>query len=131
MMRRAAIAAVVIFATTALQAATTYRVTTTVKERLKRIPSVERVIADGDNRRLTIEQQDEPFTHDILLSGDGGKTVTALNTPLQTWFDFAILVPAARLKPRSNDMRPCAPTLPPATRAPRRDSDQTHADSGR
>jgi hypothetical protein len=89
-MRRAAIAAVLVVATTALQAATTYRVTTTVKARLKRIPRVERVIADGDNRRLTVEQQDEPFTHDVLLSTDGGKTVIALNTPLQTWFDFAI-----------------------------------------
>jgi len=90
-MRRSAIAAVLAIATTALHAATTYRVTTTIKDRLKRTPRVERVIAEGDNRRLTIERQDEPFTHDVLLSIDGGKTVVALNTPLQTWFDFAIL----------------------------------------
>ena len=99
-MRRYAIAAVVIFATAALQAATTYRVTTIVRGRLKQIPSVERVIADGDNRRLTIEQQDEPFTHDVLLSADGGKTITALNTPLRTWFDFTVLGSPSRLKPR-------------------------------
>jgi len=100
-MRRAAIAAVVILATASLQAATTYRVTTTIKDRLKRSPRVERVIADGDNRRLTVEHQDEPFTHDVLLSTDGGKTVIALNTPLQTWFDFTILPPStSSLKPR-------------------------------
>jgi hypothetical protein len=89
-MIRTLIAVVLLATSTASHAATTYRVTTTVKERLKRIPRVERVIADGENRRLTVEQQDEPFTHDVLLSTDGGKTVTALNTPLRTWFDFAI-----------------------------------------
>ena len=100
-MSRSAIAAVLLIATTGLQAATTYRVTTTIKDRLKRIPRVERVIADGVNRRLAVEKQDEPFTHDVLLSLDGGKTVTALNTPLQTWFDFAILPPSTTsLKPR-------------------------------
>lgn len=93
-MRRSITAALLLIATAALQAATTYRVTTTIKDRLKRIPRVERVIADGDNRRLTVEQQDEPFTHDMLLSADGGKTVIALNTPLQTWFDFSILPPS-------------------------------------
>jgi hypothetical protein len=93
-MLRYAIAAVLLITATASQAATTYRATTTIKGRLKRTPRVERVIADGDNRRLTVEQQDEPFTHDILLSTDGGKTVTALNTPLQSWFDFAILQPS-------------------------------------
>lgn len=100
-MHRSAIAAVLLLATAALQAATTYRITTTIKDRLTRIPRVERVIADGDNRRLTVEKQDEPFTHDVLLSTDGGKTVIALNTPLQTWFDFAILPPStSTLKPR-------------------------------
>lgn len=99
-MRRSAIAAVLLIATTALQAAATYRVTTTIKDRLKRTPRVERVIADGDNRRLTVEHQDEPFTHDVLLSTDGGKTVIALNTPLQTWFDFAVLHAPSMLKPR-------------------------------
>src|SRR5437764_39183 len=100
-MRRSAIAAVLLIATTALHAATTYRITTTVKDRLKRIPRVERVIADGENRRRIIEQQDEPFTHDVLLSKDGGKTVIALNTPLKTWFDFAVLPHStSTLKPR-------------------------------
>jgi hypothetical protein len=89
-MIRCFLAAVLLIATTALQAATTCRVTTTIKDRLKRTPQVERVIADGDNRRLTVEQQDEPFTHDVLLSTDGGKTIVALNTPLRTWYDFAI-----------------------------------------
>lgn len=98
-MRRAAIAAVVILATTALKAATTYRVTTTIKDWLKRVPRVEHVIADGDNRRLSIERQDEPFTHDVLLSTDGGKTIIALNTALRTWFDFAILPASNNLKP--------------------------------
>jgi hypothetical protein len=93
-MRRSAIAAVLLIATTAVQAATTYRVTTTIKDRLKRIPRIERVIADGENRRLSVEQQDEPFTHDVLLSTDGGKTIVALNTPLRTWFDVAILPPS-------------------------------------
>jgi len=99
-MIRALNIAVLLFATTALQAATTYRVTTTIKDRLKKIPRVERVIADGDNRRLTVEQQDEPFTHDVLLSADGGKTIIALNTPLRTWFDFAVLHAPTTLKPR-------------------------------
>jgi hypothetical protein len=94
-MHRTAIAAVLLIATTALHAATAYRVTTTIKDRLKRMPRVERVIAEGDNRRLTIEQQDEPFTHDVLLSTDGGKTIIAFNMPLRTWFDFALLPPTA------------------------------------
>jgi hypothetical protein len=99
-MIRTVIAAVLLTTSMASQAATTYRVTTTFKERLKRIPRVERVIADGDNRRLTVEQQDEPFTHDVLISNDSGKTITALNTPLRTWFDFAIF-PRSGLKPRT------------------------------
>jgi hypothetical protein len=93
-MIRCLIAALLLLTSTALPAATTYRVTRTIKDRLKRTPTIERVIADGDNRRLTVERQDEPFTHDVLLSTDGGKTVGALNTPLQTWFDFAILPPS-------------------------------------
>jgi hypothetical protein len=93
--------AAVLLTATSLQAATSYRVTTTIKDRLKRTPRVERVIADGDNRRLTVEHQDEPFTHDVLLSTDGGKTVIVLNTPLQTWFDFTLLPPStSSLKPR-------------------------------
>ena len=87
---------------TAAQAATSYRVTTTTKNRLKRMPVVTRVIADGDNRRLTVEQQDEPFTYDVLLSTDSGKTITALNTPLRTWFDLTVLNGSisSSLKPR-------------------------------
>jgi hypothetical protein len=100
-MIRSWIVAILLITATALQSATTYRVTKTVKDRLKRSPVVERVIADGDNRRLTIEQQDEPFTHDVLLSNDGGKTVVALNTPLRTWFDAAVLPPSTKsLAPR-------------------------------
>lgn len=99
-MIRALTVAALLLATTALQAATTYRITTTIKGRLKQIPTVERVIADGQNRRLNVEQQDEPFTHDVLLSTDGGKTITALNTPLRTWFDFAVLHAPSMLKPR-------------------------------
>jgi hypothetical protein len=101
-MIRCLIAVVLLLITaTASQAATSYRVTTTVKERLKRIPRVERVIADGENRRLTVEQQDEPFTHDVFISNDAGKTIAALNTPLRTWFDFAILPAQVSLKPRA------------------------------
>lgn len=110
-MRRSAVAAVLLIATTALQGATTYRVTTTVKGRLKQTPTVERVIADGQNRRLNVEQQDEPFTHDVLLSTDGGKTIIALNTPLRTWFDFAVLHAPSMLKPR----RPAAIKNPAVT----------------
>src|SRR5258706_6218123 len=55
------------------------------------MPVVQRVIAEGDSRRLTVEQQDEVFEYDVLLSTDGGKTVTALNTSLRTWFDGANL----------------------------------------
>jgi hypothetical protein len=83
---RSAIAAILLIASTALQAATTYRVTITRKDGFKRPPLVGHVIADGENRRLTYENQEEPFTEDVLLSTDGGKTVTALNTKLRTWF---------------------------------------------
>jgi hypothetical protein len=93
-MIRALIAAALLITTTALHAATAYRVTTTIRDWLKREPQVEHVIADGANRQLTVEQQNEPFTHDVLLSTDGGKTIIALNTPLRTWFDFALLPPS-------------------------------------
>jgi hypothetical protein len=83
---RSAIAALIIITSTALQAATTYRVTITTTERGKRPTVVRRVIADGENRRLTVEQQEAPFTYDVLLSTDGGKNTTALNTPLRTWY---------------------------------------------
>ncbi|HEV7428313.1 MAG TPA: hypothetical protein VGQ46_18300 [Thermoanaerobaculia bacterium] len=100
-MIRSVLAATLLITASASYGATTYRVTTTIKDRLKRMPVVERVIADGDNRRLTVEQQDEPFTHDVLLSSDGGKTVVALNTPLRTWFDAAVLPPSTKsLAPR-------------------------------
>jgi hypothetical protein len=91
MMIRRLIAALLLISSAELRAATSYRVTTTTRDRLTRIPVVNRVIADGENRRLTVEQQDEPFTYDVLISTDGGKTITALNTPLRTWFDRAIL----------------------------------------
>jgi len=89
--RRFGVVALLLCLSTHVLAATSYRVTITTKGRLKRVPIVQRVIADGDRRRLTVEQQDEVFTFDVLLSTDGGKTVTALNTPLRTWFDEAPL----------------------------------------
>jgi hypothetical protein len=75
--------------TAAVDAATTYRVTITTKDMFHRPPEVQRIIADSENRRLTFEQQYEPFAFDVLLSTDGGKSVTALNTPMRTWFDGA------------------------------------------
>jgi hypothetical protein len=93
--RRFGVAGLLLCASTSLLAATSYRVTLTTKDRLKRVPVVQRVIAEGDSRRLTVEQQDDVFTYDVLLSTDSGKTVTALNTPLRTWFDGATL-PASR-----------------------------------
>src|SRR2546430_10725876 len=85
-MRRYAIAALLLVVSTAVQAATAYRVTITRKDHFKRPNRVVHVIADGENRRLTCENQEEPFMSDVLLSTDGGKTVTALNTVLRTWF---------------------------------------------
>jgi hypothetical protein len=70
----------------AAHAATAYRVTIVRKRRLDKPPLVGQVIADGEKRRLTYKDRPEPFTEDVLLSTDGGKTVTALNTPLRTWF---------------------------------------------
>ncbi len=75
----------------ALHAATTYRVTITTSGRFHSPPAVRRIIADGPNRRLTVEKQEEPFTFDVLLSTDGGRTVTALNTGLRTWYEFVPL----------------------------------------
>jgi hypothetical protein len=83
---RHAILGLFLIASTAAHAATAYRVTTVTKDRLKRPPLIAHVIADGENRRLTYENQEEPFSEDVMLSTDGGKTVSALNTSLRTWF---------------------------------------------
>jgi hypothetical protein len=82
-------AILVLFAASAAHAATAYRVTIIRKDGFKRPPLVAQVIADGENRRLTYENQEEPFAEDVMLSTDGGKTVTALNTSLRTWFAMA------------------------------------------
>ena len=87
MMRRFGMAVLLVCAAASVHAATTYRVTITRKDRVKIPPSIERVIVDGEKRRLTIENAEPPFTYDVLLSTDGGRTVTALNTPLKSWFD--------------------------------------------
>src|SRR5437899_10142519 len=96
--RRFGVVALLLGASTSLLAATTYRVTMTTKDRLSRVPIVQRIITEGDSRRLTVEQQDEPFTYDVLLSADGGKTVTALNSPLHTWFDHDWLPASTRAR---------------------------------
>lgn len=70
-------------------AATTYRSTVTTRNRLKNPPLVQRVVADGDRRRLTVEHPEEPFSYDVLLSTDGGASVTALNSQIHTWYTFA------------------------------------------
>jgi hypothetical protein len=70
-----------------MRAATTYRMTMTINNRFKLPPSIQRVIVDGEKRRLTVENAEAPFAYDVLLSTDGGRTVVALNTPLRTWFD--------------------------------------------
>jgi hypothetical protein len=80
-------AASLVCAAATVHAATTYRLTITRKDRFKIPPSIERVIVDAEKRRLTVENAEAPFTHDVLLSSDGGRTVTALNRPLKTWFD--------------------------------------------
>lgn len=86
-MRRSGIAVFVLCAATTVQAATTYRMTITRTDRFKRPPAVQRIIIDGEKRLLTVEHPEEPFTCDVLLSTDGGRSVTALNTSLRTWFD--------------------------------------------
>jgi hypothetical protein len=85
---RSAIALLLLFAATNGQAATTYRTTITTRDRFKQPPVVQRITVDGENRLLKVENQDEPFSYDALLSADGGRTVTALNTPLRTWFEL-------------------------------------------
>lgn len=70
-----------------MQAAITYRMTITTTSRPPRPPSIQQIITDGEKRRLTIENAEAPFIYDVLLSPDGGRTITALNTPLKTWFD--------------------------------------------
>lgn len=85
-MRNSAIAGAFLIATPLLHAATAYRVTITRNDRFKRPPLVAHGIADGEKRRLTYENQEEPFAEDVFLSTDGGKTETALNTSLHTWF---------------------------------------------
>jgi len=84
--RRSVIAALLLVASTAVQAATAYRVTTVTKDHFTKPTLVAHVIADGENRRLTYENRPEPFTEDVMLSTDSGKTVTALNTSMRTWF---------------------------------------------
>jgi hypothetical protein len=86
-MRNLGIAAVLFLAASTAQTATTYRTTVTTKYRSERRVVVQRIIVDGDNRRLTVEHPEEPFTYDVLLSTDGGRTVTALNTALHTWYE--------------------------------------------
>jgi hypothetical protein len=84
--RRYATLALFLIVPTAAHAAMAYRVTVVTKGRFKKPPLVGEVIADGEKRRLTYKDQPEPFSEDVLLSTDGGKTVTALNTSLRTWF---------------------------------------------
>ena len=85
--RRCTIVVLLVCAAAAVHAATTYRMTITRKDRFKLPPSIERVIVDGEKRRLTVENAEAPFACDVLLTTDGGRTVTALNTPLKTWFN--------------------------------------------
>src|SRR5207237_1218976 len=44
------------------------------------------VLADGSRRRIDVVRPEMPFTHDVLISDDGGATFIALNTELKTWF---------------------------------------------
>lgn len=76
---------VILLASTAT-AATTYRTTKSIRRRLKTSAVVQRVTADGDQRRLVTENPEEPFAYDVLLSDDGGASVTALNSHLHTWY---------------------------------------------
>lgn len=87
-MHRSTIALLLVFAVTNGQAATTYRTTITTRDRFQQPPVVERITVDGENRLLLVEHQYEPFTSDVLLSSDGGRTVTALNTLLHTWYEL-------------------------------------------
>jgi hypothetical protein len=93
-MRRSTIALLVLCAATTAQAATTYRMTITRTDRFKRPPEVQQVVIDSEKRRLTVEHPEEPFGYDVLLSADGGRTVTALNTGLHTWFDLGKFSPS-------------------------------------
>jgi len=86
-----------LIASTAAHAATAYRVTIIRNDGFKRPPLVGHVIADDENRRLIYDNQDEPFAEDVMMSTDGGKTVTALNTRLRTW--FALVDQPAGLSP--------------------------------
>jgi hypothetical protein len=88
-MRRYGIAVLLVCAAAAMHAATTYRMAITRKDRFKIPTSIERVIVDGEKRRLPVENAEAPFVSDVLLTVDGGRTVTALNTPLKTWFNNA------------------------------------------
>jgi hypothetical protein len=80
--------------------------TITRTDRFKRPPAVQRIIIDGEKRRLTVEHPEEPFAYDVLLSTDGSRTVTALNTILRTWFD-------ADKSPASATQQPSGTGLPP------------------
>jgi len=118
-MHRYAIAALLLAASSAVQAATAYRVTVIRKDHFKRPNLVAHVIADGENRRLTYETRQEPFTEDVMLSTDGGKTVTALNTPLHTW--FTVVAPPAtetglppRISAEIKDVKVSTTEEPPA-----------------
>ncbi len=91
------------------QAAVTYRTTITTRIWVTRPPTVQRIVADGDRRRLIVEHQGEPFEYDVLLSADGGRSITALNTPLHTWYALS--------KPPATATR-----LPPSMRVEIRDA---------
>ena len=120
-MRRSGIAALLLCAATTLQAATTYRMTITTGGRYKRPPAVQRIIVDGEKRRLAVEHPEEPFAYDVLLSTDGGRTVTALNTILRTWFD-------ADKSPFSATQQPIGTGLPPWVTSEIKDAKMTVAE---
>jgi hypothetical protein len=110
--RRTGMAVFLVCAAASVHAATTYRVTVTRKDRFKFPTAIERVIVDGEKRRLTVENAEAPFTHDVLFSTDGGRTVTALNTPLKTWFNNAEMAkqnrpigPGSRAKIETKDAK--------------------------
>jgi hypothetical protein len=68
-----------------LAAATRYTVTAEDGARPKS-RQVATVLVDGAHRRIDVPRETTPFIYDVLLSDDGGATLTALNTPLKTWF---------------------------------------------
>jgi hypothetical protein len=79
--------AIATFAALPLAAATRYTVDVeTTGDPLSRPRQRSIVIVDGLRSRTEIEQPEPPFTNDVAISEDGGKTVIALNTQLKTWF---------------------------------------------